>query len=242
MQRDRSAGLPLSGYTGNPGTAELHRLPQTLRAYRELRRRILDNEMPPNAQYLEQELADALGMSRTPVREALIRLSEERLVEVRPRHGARVLPVSVDDKREIYEVMTELEALAARKLAECGLSSKKIRLLDQAVEDMDTSLGAGDLHAWARSDEVFHALLVDLTGNSRLSQVVATFRDQAHRARMQTLRLRPRPIDSNRDHAAVVAAIRKRDGETAASTHRRHRQKAGTMLLRLLARCGSEGL
>ena len=91
----------------------LDRLPQTQRAYREIRRRILDNDMPPNAQYLEQELADALGMSRTPVREALIRLSDERLVEVRPRHGARVLPVSVDDMREIYELMTELEALAA---------------------------------------------------------------------------------------------------------------------------------
>jgi DNA-binding GntR family transcriptional regulator len=242
MQRDRRAGLLLTGYAGNPGSAELHRLPQTLRAYRELRRRILDNEMPPNAQYLEQELADSLGMSRTPVREALIRLSEERLVEIRPRHGARVLPVSVDDMREIYEVMTELEALAARKLAEGGLSKEEIRLLDEAVEDMDSALGEGDLHAWARSDEVFHALLVDLTGNSRLSQVVATFRDQAHRARMQTLRLRPRPVDSNRDHAAVVAAIRKRDGETAASTHRQHRQKAGAMLLRLLARCGSEGL
>jgi DNA-binding GntR family transcriptional regulator len=68
------------------------------------------------------------------------------------------------------------------------------------------------------------------------------FRDQAHRARMQTLRLRPKPVESNRDHAAVVDAIRKRDGDTAATIHRRHRQKAGAMLLRLLARCGSEGL
>jgi len=242
MQRDRHASLQLIGSAGRAGAVELHRLPQTLRAYRELRRRILDNEMPPNAQYLEQELADQLGMSRTPVREALIRLSEERLVEVRPRHGARVLPVSVDDMREIYEVMTELEALAARKLAERGLTSKEIRLLDTAVEDMDAALQAGDLRAWARSDETFHALLVDLTGNSRLSQVVTTFRDQAHRARMQTLKLRPKPVDSNRDHAAVVAAIRKRDAETAASTHRQHRQKAGAMLLMLLARCGSEGL
>lgn len=240
MHRDRVATL--YGETGRAEPDELPRLPQTLRAYRVLRRRILDNEMPPNAQYLEQELADALGMSRTPVREALIRLSDERLVEIRPRHGARVLPVSVDDMREIYEMMTELEALAVRKLAERGLSRREIRLLDQALEDMGAALERNDLDAWAKSDEIFHALLVDLTGNSRLSQVVATFRDQAHRARMQTLRLRPKPVDSNRDHAAVVEAIRKRDGETAASIHRQHRHKAGMLLLRLLARCGSEGL
>ncbi len=242
MQRYTLASVPPAGETETGEVDGLHRLPQTLRAYRELRRRILDNEMPPNAQYLEQELADALGMSRTPVREALIRLSEERLVEVRPRHGARVLPVSVDDMREIYDVMTELEAMAARRLAERGLSREEIRVLDEVVEEMDAALARNDLDLWARSDEKFHALLVDLVGNSRLSQVVATFRDQAHRARMQTLRLRPKPVDSNRDHATVVAAIRKRDGEAAASTHRQHRQKAGAMLLRLLARCGSEGL
>lgn len=242
MHRDSAAIIHLHGHAASPEPVEESRLPQTLRAYRELRRRILDNEMPPNAQYLEQELADNLGMSRTPVREALIRLSDERLVEIRPRHGARVLPVSVDDMREIYEMMTELEALAVRKLAERGLSRRESRVLDQAVEEMDAALENDNLDAWARSDEIFHALLVDLTGNSRLSQVVATFRDQAHRARMQTLRLRPRPIDSNRDHADVVEAIRNRDGETAATIHRQHRQKAGVLLLRLLARCGSEGL
>ncbi len=242
MQRYIQACRKAPEESGETEDIALHRLPQTQRAYRELRRRILDNEMPPNAHYLEQELADVLGMSRTPVREALIRLSDERLVEIRPRHGARILPVSVDDMREIYEMMTELEALAVRKLAERGLSRRELRMLEQAVADMDHALARDDLRAWARRDEMFHALLVDLTGNSRLSQVVATFRDQAHRARMQTLKLRPKPVNSNRDHAAVVEAIRQRDPETAAATHRQHRQKAGAMLLSLLARCGSEGL
>ena len=220
----------------------LDRLPQTQRAYREIRRRILDNDMPPNAQYLEQELADALGMSRTPVREALIRLSDERLVEVRPRHGARVLPVSVDDMREIYELMTELEALAAHIVAERGLTREELREIERSVKEMNAALERDDLLDWARHDELFHTLLVDLAGNSRMSQVVATFRDQAYRARMQTLKLRPKPVESNRDHAELVEAIRNRDAEHAATIHRRHRQKAATMLLQLLARCGSDGL
>lgn len=242
MQRYRLACLRAPMEADEPAHGTIHRLPQTQRAYRELRRRILQNEMPPNAQYLEQELADALGMSRTPVREALIRLSEERLVEIRPRHGARILPVSVDDMREIYEMMTELEALAVRKLAERGLSRRELRYLEQVLAEMDAALARDDLMGWARHDEVFHAQLVDLTGNSRLSQVVATFRDQAHRARMQTLKLRPKPVNSNRDHASVVEAIRQRDADAAAATHRQHRQKAGAVLLMLLARCGSEGL
>ena len=125
---------------------------QTLRAYREIRRRILVNEMPADTQYLEQELADALGMSRTPVREALIRLSDERLVEVRPRHGARVLPVSVHDMREIYEVMTELEAVAARKVAERGLSEADIGRLQQSVDDMDAALARDDLGPALKSE------------------------------------------------------------------------------------------
>ena len=241
MQRDRH-DTAAAGMTAVDDAADLERMPQTLRAYREIRRRILDNDMPPNAQYLEQELADALGMSRTPVREALIRLSDERLVEVRPRHGARVLPVSVDDMREIYELLTELEALAARNVADRGLNRDEIRLLEDAVADMDAALERDDLMSWAQNDEIFHTRLVNLANNSRMTQIVTTFRDQAYRARMQTLKLRPKPVDSNRDHANVVEAIRKRDGETAASIHRRHRQRAGALLLRLLAPCGSEGL
>jgi DNA-binding GntR family transcriptional regulator len=221
---------------------EAPRLSQTQRAYYELRRRILDNELVPDRQYLEQELADVLQMSRTPVREALIRLSEERLVEVRPRHGARVIPVSAEDMREIYELLTELESLAARKLGERGLRPAQLARFQAAVDDMEQALERNDLIGWARADETFHSLLVDLCGNSRLKQIVATVRDQAHRARMQTLKLRPKPVDSNRDHAAVVEAIRKRDGERAAAIHRRHRQQAGAMLLSLLAKRGIEGL
>jgi DNA-binding GntR family transcriptional regulator len=229
-------------YASRPRATEAPRLSQTQRAYHELRRRILDNELVPDRQYLEQELADVLRMSRTPVREALIRLSEERLVEVRPRHGARVIPVSAEDMREIYELLTELESLAARKLGERGLRPAQLARFQAAVDDMDQALQRNDLIGWARADETFHSLLVDLCGNSRLKQIVSTVRDQAHRARMQTLKLRPKPVDSNRDHAAVVEAIRKRDGERAAAIHRRHRQQAGAMLLRLLAKRGIEGL
>jgi DNA-binding GntR family transcriptional regulator len=231
-----------SGVAATPRYATANRRSQTARAYDELRRRILENEMPAGAQYLEQTLADELGMSRTPVREALIRLSDERLVEVKPRHGARVLPVSASDMGEIYELLTSLEALAARRVAERGLNAAQLKRLDDALTGMDQSLDRNDLTAWSAHDREFHNAIVELSGNKRLAQVVAMFRDQAHRARMQTLTLRPKPSQSNRDHAALVTAIRNRDGAGAFEIHRRHRQEAGRMLLKLLASQGAEGL
>jgi DNA-binding GntR family transcriptional regulator len=222
--------------------APADRRSQTLRAYDELRRRILANEMPAGGQYLEQALADDLGMSRTPVREALIRLSDERLVEVRPRHGARVLPVSATDMGEIYELLTSLEAIAAKRVAERGLNALQLKRLDDCVAGMEHALARDDLIAWSNHDREFHNAIVELSGNRRLIQVVAMFRDQAHRARMQTLTLRPKPVQSNKDHAAVVDAIRRRDSATAHEIHRRHRQEAGRMLLKLLSAQKAEGL
>lgn len=214
------------------------RRPQAAVAYDEIKRRILDNEMPAGTQVLESELADLLGMSRTPVREAMIRLADDGLVEVRPRHGMRVLPVSADDMREIYQVLTALEASAASALAERGLAPDEIQLLRTALEEMDAALARDDLAAWARADQAFHWHLVDLCGNARLRSAVAACLDQSHRVRMLTLRLRPKPLASNTDHRALVEAIEARDPERARAIHHRHRSEAGRMLVELLERSG----
>lgn len=219
---------PVSTGRSNP------RLSQSERAYQDIKRRILDNEMPAGFQALEQELAEMLGMSRTPVREALIRLAEEGIVEVRPRHGMRVLPISVADMREIYEILTGLESTAAEIVATRGLTKDELGALHTAVSDMDAALAKDDLPGWAQADEHFHNLLVEYCGNERLRTWVNTCRDQAHRARMATLRLRPKPVDSNKDHAAVVAAIERRDADAARRIHHEHRVRAGTMLVEIL--------
>ena len=206
----------------------------SLTAYNEIRRRILDNEMPAGTMMLEQELAAILDMSRTPVREALIRLANEGMVEVRPRHGMRVLPVSADDMEEIYEVLTALEASAAASVAETGLSPEEIGALRAAVNDMDKALEADDLQTWAQADERFHATLIEASRNRRLRELVYQFWDQTYRVRMLTLRLRPKPEASNRDHLALVEAIESRNSEEAARIHREHRVRAGKILVDIL--------
>lgn len=214
------------------------RLSSTEHAYREIKARILDNRIPAGTQLLETELGEMLKMSRTPIREATIRLAREGMLEVRPRHGVRVLPVSAEDMREIYEVLTELESTAARRVAEMGLDESRLAALHQAVNDMDRALAEQDLDLWARADEQFHKLLVEYSGNSRLIDIVHTFWDQSHRTRLVTLRLRPPPSESNRDHAALIEAIERGDADAAYTIHRRHRLNSGKLLVSLLEKHG----
>ncbi len=207
-------------------------------AYNALKRLILDGALPAGAQMLEQEAAVRLNMSRTPVREAMVRLRQEGMVEIRPRHGMRVLPVSARDMADIYDVLTALEGIAAETIARNGVAARPLAALRSAVADMGKALEAGDLNRWAEADEHFHSQLVQLSGNSRLIQMVAQLWDQAHRARMLTLKLRPTPTNSVTEHAALVDAIASGDPVEARRIHEDHRRRAGKMLVELLERLG----
>ncbi len=215
---------------------------QTERAYRTLKRSIMNNELVPAAFYLERELAEMLDMSRTPVREAARKLESEGFVEIRPRHGITVLPISLEDMAEIYSLLTELEPLAAELAAERGLTKAQHKKIKKCVDDMETALEKDDLDAWADADHEFHQLLVGYSGNKRLVWVVATFWDQVYRARKVTLRMRDKPVDSNRDHRRLLQAIEERNGPMAREIHREHRQKAANVLVDLIAKHGLQVL
>ena len=200
-------------------------------AYQGIRRRILDNVYEPGQQVLESALAEELGISRTPVREALIRLANEGLVELIPRHGMRVLPVSPGDMREIYEVLTALESAAAEILARRKPSDSELRPLVEATSDMTRALRSNDLDAWAAADASFHHGLVQLAGNRTLIDAVARLGDRVHRARMFTLRLRPKPVSSTREHLAMLDRIRAGDAPGAVEVNRQHRERASRELI-----------
>ncbi|MDP3822464.1 MAG: GntR family transcriptional regulator [Burkholderiales bacterium] len=205
-------------------------------AYEQIRRRILDNVWPPGHRALEQEVALALGMSRTPVREAIARLRNEGLVEVIPRHGMRVLPVSPNDMREIYQILTALECMAAELLARRKPDAAEMQPLIDATKAMDKALRADDLDAWAAADERFHAHLIDIAGNRQLQATVLNYWDRAHRARLFTLRLRPKPVNSTKDHMQMVERLLAGDAEGAATITRLHRERASRELIAIFER------
>ena len=203
-------------------------------AYDRLKEEIRTNQVPPGFQATEPEFAQRLGMSRTPVREALIRLEAEGLVELIPRRGARVLPIRPDDMREIYQILTALEPDAAADIAARKLSKAQLAPLEQATADMETALKRNDLDAWAAADDRFHLTLLDLYGNQRLSNFVTSLFDQVHRARIVTLRMRDLPIQSTAEHREILEHLRTGDTSAARRAFRQHRQRAATELMDIL--------
>jgi len=195
-------------------------------AYEILRQKIMDSELAPGSQLLEQEIALLLGLSRTPIREALIRLQLEGLVQVIPRHGIRIVPTSISDIKEIYEVLISLEPTAAALIASAQ-PPVDVTPLESACNDMTEALERGDMQAWALADEAFHLQLVVLSGNKRLSDIVMTCWDQVHRVRQFTQRLRPhpQPRESIAEHRAIIEAVRSGDAKLAADLYRRHRER-----------------
>jgi DNA-binding GntR family transcriptional regulator len=203
-----------------------------------LRELIFSGELAAGSDHLETELAQRLGMSRTPVREAALVLEGQGLLEVRPRKGVRICPVSPRDMHEIYEVLTALESLAAERAAQAGYSDDALETLRLAIEDMEAATGREDRRAWAEADDRFHAELVRLGGNRRIVEIAGKLSDQVRRARMVTLFVRPLPVRSNVDHRAVYEAIRKGDAGEAGERHRRHRSDARDELVSLLEQMG----
>lgn len=207
---------------------------QTHRAARALKQMILSGEMNPGSDHLETELAERLGLSRTPVREAALMLAAEGLVELRPRKGLRVIPVSRQDMSEIYDVLTALESLAAESAARMQYPMEQLADLSQAIDQMEKALALEDREAWACADEAFHTELVRLGGNARIMRIVAMMEDQVRRARAFTLYIRPLPVTSNTDHAMVRDAIAAGDARAAHDLHHAHRRRAKEMLIDLL--------
>ncbi|WP_282171035.1 GntR family transcriptional regulator [Ruegeria atlantica] len=209
-------------------------LSNTQRAVRDLRKMILSGELAAGTDHLESELAETLGMSRTPIREAALMLESKGLLEMRPRKGVRILPVSSDDMREIYDILTELESLAAQRAAEAGYSDDELAVLAGSIAKMDQAIEAEDLEAWAEADELFHQELVRLGGNKRVEAIVAMMSDQVRRARASTLFIRPLPVKSNEDHRVVFQAISEGRPDVARERHREHRLQAQVMLCGIL--------
>jgi DNA-binding GntR family transcriptional regulator len=203
-------------------------------AYRKLKAFILDSEFAPGAFLLEKHAAAQLGLSRTPVREALVRLEQDGLLEIVPRHGARISALSPADMRDIYEVLTSLEPTAAEVLARQRPSADELTDLSRACADMERALEASNLKAWAVADEAFHRDLAVRCGNRRLSDMIMTVWDQSHRARMFTLSLRPLPVQSTREHRAILDAILAGEPSAARELYRAHRRRGGAELMSII--------
>jgi DNA-binding GntR family transcriptional regulator len=213
-------------------------------AYEAMRAAIRDASFAPGYQASEQEIALRLGMSRTPVHEAAIRLQEDGLVRVLPRKGILILALAPDDVREIYDVIIAVEGRAAELIAMLPEADRQaaVRDLEAHTDAMAAAHDGGDLPAWGAADSAFHAALVTQARNGRMTRIVQTVNDQSHRARMLTLNLRKGLDASVAEHRRIAQAIRTGDPAGALEAARAHRIRARDALLPLLASYGLKHL
>ena len=191
--------------------------------YRKIKASILSSEYCPGYQALEPEIAKILGVSRTPVREALIRLEAEKLIELIPRRGMRVLPLLPDDILELNEIITGLEHAAVEALAKRKPSKDVLAPMLSALDEMDAAISSGDLVVWVEADDTFHRLLVGFSENRRLATMIDNVRAQISRARKITLKLRNNLRNSNVAHRALYECLLAGDVVKAKEVHYEHR-------------------
>ena len=187
----------------------------------QIEERIVTGVYPPGMRLDETELASSFGVSRTPIREALIQLSSEGLVEIRPRRGAIVAEIGQQRLYEMFEVMAELEAmcgrLAARRITEAEQSA-----FVAAHQACEAARNANDPDSYYQLNEQFHQLLYAASHNVFLEEQAVALSKRLRPYRRLQLRVRDRMNSSFSEHAAVVEAILAQDGELAATRIREH--------------------
>lgn len=219
------------------GLAPIDRsLPARPQVYEALREAIVSVRLPPGQVLSEKELALRLGVSRTPVREAVIRLSEEGLVEVYPQARTVVAPVRIAEVLQARFFREALECTAIRRAAR-RIQAADIRRLGEMLKEQKRLWQREDYDAVLQADEVFHQTIVDAAGFSRVWRTVREAR--AHLDRVRTLGL---PALRNfgdqiiPQHAAVVEALQRRDPDAAALAMQRHLRNVFTVLAPLRVR------
>ncbi len=152
-----------------------------------LRQAILRGELAPGERLMEIQLADRLGVSRTPIREAIRKLELEGLVLMIPRKGAEVARISEKSLRDVLEVRRSLEELAT-ELACQRMSEEQIGELSEAKEAFARAVEHGDIMEMAETDERFHDVIYRGTGNDRLVQILNNLREQMYRYRLEYIK------------------------------------------------------
>lgn len=165
---------------GNIPKIKKKAVPLNERAYRMLKDLILKNSLEPGEWLVESKLAKALGISRSPVREALVKLENERLVEVVPSQGIRVMPLSAKYFNEVYEIREAMEGLAARKVAPL-ITDQDLDKLASIIEEMQNYLDREDYEAWSKKDTDVHNIFVSKVDNDMLKEAIRKLRDHFSR-------------------------------------------------------------
>lgn len=186
-----------------------------------LRRAILRGELKPGERLMEIQLANKLGVSRTPIREAIRKLELEGLVLMIPRKGAEVAEITEKNLRDVLEVRCALEELAVQLACE-RIDEEGVKELRDAGLHFKKVLDSDDITQIAQADEAFHDVIFTATGNSRLIQLLNNLREQMYRYRIEYLKKKECYPILIAEHKEILDAIAGRDKERATRVTSQH--------------------
>jgi len=194
---------------------------------------IMSGQLPPGERLMEVQLAEEIGVSRTPVREAIRRLELEGFVVMIPRKGAYVAGLSIKDVTSIFEIRSALESLAVRLGAE-RITEEGLAVLDENLVEFDKNYEEGDTERYFKLDIAFHQALYKFSGNERLVQMMGNLTEQINRYRrvsMSDAVIRQHTIH---EHRKIVEALRSHDPKKAMEAMSEHMVHTENSLITIL--------
>ena len=189
--------------------------------FRTLREAILKGKIKPGERLMEIQLAEKLGVSRTPVREAIRMLELEGLVTMVPRKGAAVAAISEKTLRDVLEVRRALEELSVMLACE-RMTWEQFEELRAANTRFARAAEGEDITLIAKTDEDFHDIIYQSTGNDKLILLLNQLREQMYRYRVEHIKMKERRSILIKEHQEIIDALRERNADIAVAVMRKH--------------------
>lgn len=191
------------------------------RVFHTIRENILSGKYATDEELKEKSIGEELGVSRTPVREALRQLELEGLVTIIPNKGAYVVGISQKDIRDIYEIRSRLEGLCARWAA-VNITKEQLDELEENIYLSDFHSSKGNSEQVVELDNKFHEILYNASGSKELKHVLLDFHHYVQRVRKITLAVQERAVRSNDEHRKIVEALKMHNADEAEQLANEH--------------------
>lgn len=198
--------------------------------FESLREAIIKGELEPGKRLMEIQLAQKMGVSRTPIREAIRQLELEGLVIMEPRRGAYVAGLSMEDVTNVLEIRGALEGLAA-SLAAQRATKEEVEELSHIVERFSAYAKESNIQGLIEQDVAFHDIIYKSTGNERLLQLISSLREQVQRFRVAYISQFDNASDLLKEHQQILQAIQDKDGEKARKIAEDHIKNAENYMI-----------
>lgn len=198
-----------------------------------IRQAIIDGTFSPGERLMEIQMADEMGVSRTPVREAIRKLELEGFVVMIPRRGTYVADISIRDITEIYEIRTSLDVLAAGLAAE-RITDDELETLNRLLVEIGQHIADNNMEKIVEVDTAFHDILYQASRNERLCSIINNLREQLTGIRGRSMSYPGRLVETMDEHRSLVDCIAARNVEAAQNAARVHIENAEHTLMKSL--------